>query len=257
MVNTVGSCKTNKFWNKKWIPIKESLSLSQEQKELIIGSLLGDGTMRLGKGAKNANFKVEHGLLQKDYVFWKYHKLKEFVFTEPKMSFRYEENGVKYPKSWWFRTIRHPELTKIYNLFYKGNGYLTGKKIIPDSLKKFLTPVALAVWIMDDGCFNKKAIDISTYSFSFQEIQKLRSILKEIYGINVSFYKDRAKGYRLLCHSRKSTIASQSFSIVSVLKIRKSKRCGLPQKYSLYNPLFSLPHSDIFSTTGINQSQEL
>lgn len=209
MVNTVGSCKTNKFWNKKWIPIKQSLVLTQKQKELIMGSLLGDGTMRLGKGAKNANFKVEHGLLQKDYVFWKYHKLKKFVFTEPRISFRYEENGVKYPKSWWFRTIRHPELTEIFSLFYKGNGFLTGKKIIPASLEEFFTPLALAVWIMDDGSFNKKRIDISTYAFSFQKIQKLRSVLRGIYKINSSFYKDRSKGYRLYFNRKETEILIQ------------------------------------------------
>ena len=51
MVNTVGSCE-NKHWRKKWIPIKKSLSLTKIQRDLIIGSLLGDGTMRLGKGAQ-------------------------------------------------------------------------------------------------------------------------------------------------------------------------------------------------------------
>jgi len=65
MVNTVGSCE-NKHWHKKWIPIKKSLLLTKMQKDLIIGSLLGDGTMRLGKGAQNVNFKVEHGLAQKE-----------------------------------------------------------------------------------------------------------------------------------------------------------------------------------------------
>jgi hypothetical protein len=63
MVNTVGSCE-NKYWHKKWIPIKKALALNLKQKALIIGSLLGDGTMRLGKGARNVNFKVEHGLMQ-------------------------------------------------------------------------------------------------------------------------------------------------------------------------------------------------
>ena len=64
MVNTVGSYK-NINWHKKLVPIKRSLSLSQEQRAMIIGSLLGDGTMRIGEGAINANFKVEHGLAQK------------------------------------------------------------------------------------------------------------------------------------------------------------------------------------------------
>lgn len=52
-----------------------------------------------GDGAVNANFKVEQGLVQKEYVFWKYAILKSLVFTEPKISFRYDSGGKRYPKS--------------------------------------------------------------------------------------------------------------------------------------------------------------
>lgn len=126
MVNIVGSYETT-YWQKKWIPIKTSLKLSQKQKDLITGSLLGDATMRIGKGARNANLKIEHGLSQKEYVKWKYNILKEFVFTAPKVSYRYNENREKYKKSWWFRTIRHPELTDLFETFYPGEGY-SGRK---------------------------------------------------------------------------------------------------------------------------------
>ncbi|MBI2009878.1 MAG: hypothetical protein HYS86_01740 [Candidatus Chisholmbacteria bacterium] len=199
MVNTVGSPKTNKFWNKKWIPIKNNLRLTQIQREVIVGSLLGDGTMRKGKDAEHANFKVEHGLAQKDYVLWKYSMLKDLVFTEPKISFRYKNNGEKYPKSWWFRTIRHPLLTEIYNSYYSGDGYRTGKKIIPVNFIHDLTPSALAIWIMDDGSYNKnrKGIDISTYAFPLEEIIKLQSLFRKVFKLKASFYKDRDKGYRM------------------------------------------------------------
>ena len=62
MVNTVGSCE-NKHWQKKWILIKDQVAISSMQRSFIIGSLLGDGTMRMGKGAINSNFKVEQGLV--------------------------------------------------------------------------------------------------------------------------------------------------------------------------------------------------
>jgi len=159
MVNTVGSYE-NKHWHKKWIPIKQSLNLTLNQKAIIIGSLLGDGTMRLGKNAKNANFKIEHGLAQREYAEWKYQMLKELVFTEPRISYRYHENGDKYAKSWWFRTIRHPLLTGIYKRFYVGENYRTGKKIIPKDIKVDLNPLAIAVWIMDDGSYSRQKIDI-------------------------------------------------------------------------------------------------
>jgi len=203
MVNTVGSCET-KYWQKKWIPIKKSLILTSKQKAVIIGSLLGDGTMRIGKGAKNANLKTEHGLEQKKYVEWKYHILKSFVFTKPKISYRNEENGGKYPKSWWFRTIRHPILTEIYKQFYLGEGYRNGRKIIPLNIKNDFTPLVLAVWIMDDGSYSRGIIDISTYSFSLQEIYYLQECLKEKFKIEATFYKDRDKGYRMYCRKKET-----------------------------------------------------
>ena len=203
MVNTVGSCET-KHWHKKWIPIKKSLVLTSEQMSIIIGSLLGDGTMRIGKSAVNANFKIEHCIAQKEYVMWKYGFLKSFVFTEPKLSYRYKENGQKYAKSWWFRTVRHPTLTEIYNNFYTGEGYRTGKKIIPLDINQSLDPLALAIWIMDDGSYQKGRIDISTYSFSLKEINLLCDCLEKRFEVKSRFYKDRNIGYRIYLNKKET-----------------------------------------------------
>lgn len=203
MVNTVGSYE-NINWHKKWIPIKRSLVLTEEQKSLINGSLLGDGTMRIGEGSINAAFKVEHGLVQKAYVEWKYQILKPFVFTEPKLSSRYRTNGEKYAKSWWFRTIRHPLLTGIHRRFYEGNGYRNGRKIVPPDIGENLTPLALAVWIMDDGSYSRGNIDISTYSFRLSEIEILRGCLRQIYGVDINYHLDRDKGYRMYCNQQET-----------------------------------------------------
>jgi hypothetical protein len=194
----VGSYETL-YWHKKWIPIKKALKLSNEQRSLIIGSLLGDGTMRIGKGALNANCKIEHGLLQKEYVDWKYSILRPFVYTEPKISYRYTDDKEKYSKSWWFRTIRHPEITDIYREFYTGDEYRTGRKIIPLKIGEYFNALVLAVWIMDDGSYNKKRTDISTYSFSLGEIELLSKCLDEKFGVTMKWYRDRDIGYRMYC----------------------------------------------------------
>ena len=87
MVNTVGSLES-KYWNKKMISLKKEMRLTPKQRSFIIGSMLGDATMRIGKKAKNANFKIDHCLEQKEYVFWKYEILKNFILTPPKLSYR-------------------------------------------------------------------------------------------------------------------------------------------------------------------------
>ena len=154
--------------------------------------MLGDGTMRIGHDSINANFKVEHGLEQKDLVFWKYKILKPWVFTEPKLSYRYDENRKKYPKSWWFRTVRHPILTRIQKQFYPNK-----VKVVPSNLGRTLDRLALACWVMDDGSFSHNIIDISTYSFTLAEIRELLKILSKKFSIKGSYYKDRDKGFRL------------------------------------------------------------
>ena len=199
MVNTVGSWE-NKHWQKKWVRLKRDKALTPVQRSLIIGSLLGDGTMRTGKGAVNANFKVEQGLRQKEYTFWKYRILEDWVYTEPKLSVRYDQEGRAYPKSWWFRTIRHPLLAEIYHRFYTQDGYRTGRKIVPKDIIDDLNALVLAVWIMDDGSYAKGSIDISTYSFQLPEIRLLQGVLEKNFSARMRYYKDRDKGYRMYCN---------------------------------------------------------
>ncbi len=171
---------------------KQGLSLNQTQISVLVGSLLGDGTMRVGKNALNANFKIEQGLKQKDYVFWKYEVFKEWVTTPPKLSMRYDENRIPYAKSWWFRTIRHPKLTLFHKLFYKH-----GIKVVPKNIVDLLDPLALAIWIMDDGSLSRNKIDISTYSFKLGEIKLLQRVFLKKFALDSNFYKDRDKGFRM------------------------------------------------------------
>jgi len=199
MVNTVGSYE-NKHWIKEWSVFKNRTGVSvltPVQQSVLIGSLLGDGTMRIGKRAVHANFKVDHGLKQKEYVFWKYEILKNFVTTPPKLSYRTSANGRRYKKSWWFRTIRHPLFTDLYYEYYTTEGYRCGRKIVPIGIYNSIDPLALAVWIMDDGSYNRSKLDISTYSFSLQEVEFLCAILQKRFRISMSYHRDRDKGYRM------------------------------------------------------------
>ena len=114
-------------------------SLTQYQKSLIIGTILGDGYLRIIPGRNNAFLEVNHAFSQKQYVDWKFEKLQNICNSGPRIR---KGNGSRI--AYRFYTKQYPELTKFYNNFYK-NGY----KIVPDNLK--LDAVALSVWFMDDG----------------------------------------------------------------------------------------------------------
>lgn len=171
---------------------KKTLQLNPEQTSVLIGSILGDGTLQIGKEGKNANFKVEQGLMHKEYALWKYKIFQNWVRTPPKISFRYRSDDTRYQKSWWFRTVRHPQLTFFRKLFYPN-----GEKIVPLNISEYLDALCLAVWIMDDGSLNKRHLDISTYAFRLEGIKALCEALKENFKVKAKYYKDRDKGYRM------------------------------------------------------------
>lgn len=62
----------------------------------------------------------------------------------------------------------------------------------------------MAVWVMDDGSYNQNKIDISTYSFTLQEIEKLKKVIKKKFGITMLYYKDRDKGYRMYSNQKET-----------------------------------------------------
>ena len=114
-------------------------SLTQLEKSIIVGSLLGDGYLRIVPGRFNALLEINHTIHQKDYVDWKYEMLKSICKSGP-VSRQGNGNRIAYR----FNTRQHPELTEFHKLFY-----VHGKKCIPDNIK--LDPIILAVWYMDDG----------------------------------------------------------------------------------------------------------
>ena len=165
---------------------------NDKQKSLLIGSLLGDGTLSFGNGVR-ANFKIEHGLKQRFYVFYKYRLLKFFVSTSPKLSYRYDNNRKPYPKSWWFRTIRLDSLNFYHKIFY-----LNRKKVVPENIGEFLNPMALAIWAMDDGSSNNNRTAFYFNSQGFELISQLKlcRVLKDKFRLSARVHKDKDK-YRI------------------------------------------------------------
>ena len=160
MVNTVGS-------------------LAQFQKSLIIGTILGDGYLRIVPGRKNAFLEINHSFSQKEYVDWKFEKLKNICNSGP-IARKCNGNRIAYR----FYTKQYPELTEIYNYFYKD-----GEKIVPDNLK--LDALALSVWFMDDGSkCGKSNFYLNTQQFSKDNQIKLLNCLEKL-DLKANLNKDK------------------------------------------------------------------
>lgn len=132
-------------------------------------------------------FSVSHGESQKDYVFWKYEKLKRWVKSLPWREERiYHKDKTRKTYSWRFQTLSNSAFVPLWENFYRN-----GKKVIPSNLASLLrnSPLALAVWLMDDGNRNHRAVFINTQSFTFEEQLRLSKVVKETFGLNTTINK--------------------------------------------------------------------
>ena len=159
-------------------------SLTQFQKSIILGTILGDGCLRIVKGRKDALLEINHSFKAKDYVDWKYAILKNICRSSPKIR-RGNENRIAYR----FTTRQNKYLTRLYNKFY-----IDGKKKVINSLQ--IDPIVLAVWFMDDGSkCRDRDVYLNTQQFSYSEQLGLIDCLKEI-GLTAMVNRDK-KYFRL------------------------------------------------------------
>jgi len=166
-------------------------SLTSIQNEIILGSLLGDGSLRKQGSRTNALFEVNHSFQYRDYVDWKWQYLKEFVKTQPK-SRKNNGNRIAYR----FTTQSLPQFTEYYYKFYSG-----GKKIIsPDII---LTSLSLAVWFMDDGSKSRNSFYLNTQQFDLEDQNLLMNILERDFGIKSSLNRDK-QYYRIRIRTESS-----------------------------------------------------
>ena len=158
--------------------------LTQLQRSIIIGSILGDGYLRIFPKRRNAILEINHSFNQKEYVDWKYSLLKNVSGSPPKTR---NSNGNRIAYRFYSKQL--PELTEFHKLFYKN-----GKKIIPEGID--LDPIVLAIWFMDDGSKCRPSdVYINTQQFDIEDQKILIRALKKL-GLEATTNKDK-KYYRL------------------------------------------------------------
>lgn len=155
-------------------------SLTYVQKSLVIGTLLGDGYLRMFSGRKDALLEINHSFHQRDYVDWKYKTLQNVAGAVPKL-----RNGNGTRKAYRFYTKQLPELTTLWKSFYK-----KGVKVISNDLT--LDPMVIAVWFMDDGS-RCRASDfyLNTQQYNLDDQKRLMYKLRSL-GLEVRLNKDKS-----------------------------------------------------------------
>lgn len=196
------------------------MSLNQHQKDLLIGTLLGDGNLQTESNGRNWRYRALHTNEHKQYVDHKYEVLKPLCGSPPIYGKIYDKRTNKYYERMYFNTLSSSLLNDYAKLFYKFN-YSTlpnstispWQKVVPQNIESLLTPRAVAYWYMDDGAlkwkFRSNGMRICTESFREEEVELLQKALKKLYNIETSLNRKTANGlfigYRLGINEKNAT----------------------------------------------------
>ena len=162
--------------------IKKSF-LSDQCKEVILGSLLGDGSLKIHEPYKNARFSFRHSIQQREYFFWKVAQLKEI--SGESCWWEQEKNGLG-GVMLRYQSIASEELTEVYQATHKKNRLAIKRKWLNQ-----LTARSLAVWWLDDGSLitNGRRGVLCTDPFTYEEQKILAQYLLKVWGVKVAIGK--------------------------------------------------------------------
>jgi len=168
---------------------------------IIVGSLLGDGWGE--KRINSTRFHIHCSQKNVEYLMW----LHKFLSTrgycspiKPKINKQIATKGAIYYsikiKTWSFSSFNW-----IYNMFYKNQ-----VKVVPLNISNYLTPLALAIWFMDDGSKHTSGVLFHTNSFKKEEVELLQKVLMGLYKLTSTLHKkehkDPSRGYLIYIPKR-------------------------------------------------------
>lgn len=198
-----------------WQNYKRSLpKIPKRLREIAFGMILGDATVAYV--SRNAYIKFEQGSKQKEFIFHLFELFKSYCFMQ-QPQIRYKEKTSQEIKSYWFKTFSFPCFTEFHTLFYKSSKYQKNyvrKTISKHLVHHYLTPRALAYWIMCDGSLqnDKKSLILHTQSYNKREHQYLSNELNRKFQLHSRILVHKEKYYVIYIPSQDSGRVSKLIS---------------------------------------------
>lgn len=189
----------------------DQCDLTKIQKQVLVGCLLGDSCLNK---RQLSSLSIVHSIKQKELL--DYEKSCLFSLFETYRKTKNSRHSFKYLKSIGNiikYTSKETKVLKEFNNFKycKIKSYYT--KLNKELLEKYLTPISLAFFIMDDGsissynCKNSNKVNnyiyLHTEAFDFETQQLILDILENKFKINGSICKSK-KYYYLAFDSKNS-----------------------------------------------------
>ena len=173
--------------------------LSDMQWQVVLGTLLGDGCLSkpVKQSDESARLRMGHGAKQEKYLDWKVEMLANIPHSRSANA-----KGAVFAD---FTPLA--EFHELYEAVYFGDG----KKHLSWDYLKALTPLALAVWYMDDGCFTPRSkgvqerthggsgrIEICVEAMSPGSRERITDYLRDVHGLDVKLTERGARRISVL-----------------------------------------------------------
>ena len=194
------------------------IELTDSQKQMIMGSLLGDGTITVS-GA----YSCSHSVKQEQY-FNKKREILSNLHSDIVHKYAHDyEYFQTTPESLHFTTGCNEYLYSLREIYYP-----KGKKIFPyEYLLKHLEAEGLAYWYCDDGCYVKthRLSKLCTYGYSLQEQELMLKLLQDKFNIDGRIDKSSVDTYfiSLRVGSTKTLISLIEPHIIPCMKYKIGK----------------------------------
>jgi superfamily II DNA or RNA helicase len=162
---------------------------TDEQRQIILGSLLGDGSLTQTKNfrkGKDTGTRLMQSARRMDYLMFKATILAYHLERISKQ----KSGWNKFPM-WTLHTFSSPILTDLLRKIEIISK--TGRKQITRKWLDELSPIGLAIWYCDDGSLGRPSISMSTHCFTKKENELIIKYFKERWGINFKISKDKKK----------------------------------------------------------------
>jgi ubiquinol-cytochrome c reductase cytochrome b subunit len=173
----------NNFIIKK-IPAEKRIGPhNKELLSILFGSLLGDCHAEYRSKGNGTRFCFYQESSHVNYLLWLHKELAALGYTklnEPSIKTRLGKNGVV-RKVIRFKTWTYSSLNWVHDVWYKDK-----IKIIPAVIGDYLSPLALSIWIMDDGCKSGSGLKLATNSFTYSENLLLIKVLYDNFKIKAN-----------------------------------------------------------------------
>ena len=173
-------------------------SLSTIERQVAVGTMLGDASLQTQDGGKSYRLKLLQGDKNKDYLSHLSAVFSRWVLSPPSPQNRQSKTTGGELKAWRSQTISHKAFNTLAKTFLDNKG----KKRIPTNLvKRYLTDRGLAYWLMDDGGksnYNKdrsklRGVTINTQGFLRTEVDHIVAQLASVFNLDCWVGKNKGR----------------------------------------------------------------